>query len=85
MKSIFFLLLWMNFSFINLEKASSKENQDILLTGISTVTIIKIYIITSAHVLPHFLLAVLLNSCHILVIVLQNQIVARVRVWRICS
>ena len=85
MKSIFFLLLWMNFSFINLEKASSKENQDILLNGVSTVIMINIYIITSVHVLPHFLLAVLLNSCPILVIVLQNLIVVRVQVWRTCS
>lgn len=85
MKSIFFLLLWMNFSFMNLENASSKETQDILLAGISTVILFKIYLNTSARVLLHFLLAVLLNSCHILVIVLQNRIAAHVPGWRTCS
>ncbi len=40
MKSLFFLLLLINFSFAYLEKASSNSKQDIVLPGVSGVYLI---------------------------------------------
>ena len=56
MKSIFFLIILINFSFSYLEKATTQAKQDMLLTGMSSVIFLikfSVHAVThSPHVVP---------------------------------